>query len=88
MEALIIFLAFWVACGVLAYGYTLAYFQEEFPMNRDEVGDFYYAASAFLGGPIFLFVIFVDGGTKHGLKWIPEGPMTWDEYYRSGRYLQ
>lgn len=61
---------FWVICGVLAYGYTFAYFQTEYKLIAEESykSDKSFALEAFFFGPISLLVCITRGDTKHGLK--------------------
>lgn len=63
---------FWLGCGVLAYGFTFAYFQLEYKdivhlpgMASDSRRT---ARVMAIAGPIGLVVALACGGTKHGLK--------------------
>jgi hypothetical protein len=62
----------WIACGVLAYGATLAYFQREYPSTALEFEHNDRAFAVLLGtlGPIGLFVAVVSNKRfKHGFMW-------------------
>lgn len=54
----------WLVCGVLAFGFTLAYFQARFPRYN------HYGFALFVGifGPAGLIVAIAKGDLKHGLK--------------------
>lgn len=65
----------WLACPVLCYGWTFAYFWHEYPTlqgqeRKIEVRG--YAASmcmiAIFGGPLAVLCLLAIGGTKHGLR--------------------
>lgn len=70
-------LIFWVVCGVLGYGISLAHWQRNFPITandpdrgpgkyREDVG-----FSIFIGfcGPLgLLLIFFLTSKAKHGLK--------------------
>ncbi len=67
----VIIATLWIACGVLAYGLTLAFFQRKFPLIAadDYWDDVLFAVFIGTLGPIGLFTALVSGGTKHGVKW-------------------
>ena len=69
----LLFVVLWVACGVISYGMTFAYFQREFPTLAEEhyrkhVGS---ALSSVFFGLIGILAIVACGWRwrKHGLKW-------------------
>lgn len=61
----------WVVCGVLAYGWTFAYMQREYPTIAVEhrADDRGFALFMAVLGPIGLAVTLTVCGIKHGLKW-------------------
>lgn len=67
---LLAFGAFWIGCGVLAYGLTLGEFDKDFGhlAYGDEDKDARFARSMAMFGPIGLFVIFV---------WAEHRPRIW-----------
>lgn len=62
----------WAACGVLAYGYTFAYFQRKYPetgaTRRGLSQDRRLALLAAACGPFGLWASMADGGAQYGLK--------------------
>ena len=76
-SALLIFALGWVACGVLSYGITLAYFQNEYShlFDESEQDRFFgenvrFAISYSLFGPLSLLCsVLASGFVKHGLQY-------------------
>ena len=59
-------LGFWIVCGALTYGITLAYFDGKFPGLGSNRG---VASCMAFGGPIALAIAFVlSAFAKYGLK--------------------
>ena len=72
MEILIIIFAIlWIICGILAYGFAFAYYQNEYPFIAEaEYND--YKIKAFimaLFGICGLVALICLNGCKHGLKY-------------------
>lgn len=61
----------WAACGVIAYGLTVAYFYAKFPTLRDD-DDYMLARFMCIMGPLGLVVALLMGGTGHGWRWSKE----------------
>ena len=62
--------AFWVACGVIAYGGTIAYFQNQYWDVRDGRRDRGLALFMFLCGPMGLLIVALSAGRfRYGLQW-------------------
>lgn len=69
-----IFVAAWIAFGVLGYGMTLGYFQNKYPSVRNTFAgtDTVFAVAVGLTGPIGFVVAFVSSdGTRYGFRWVP-----------------
>ena len=68
---LIALAVFWCVCGVLAYGYTYAFYQREFPRIAYKARryDRRLALLAAVLGPIGLVAAAAGGQLKHGVKW-------------------
>lgn len=68
---LVLALVVWIVCGVLAYGLTFAYFQDNWPALAwsHRVGDRVIASTFFLMGPGGLFVAFVGSRCRYGLRY-------------------
>jgi hypothetical protein len=66
-------IAAWCICGVLAYGFTFAYFQREYPRQAKEGAeeDRRLARQFAWGGPIGLMVALSRGGWRHGILFLP-----------------
>ena len=71
MKVILLVLIIWLICGILTYGITFAYMQEEYPLVA-EIGyeaDRNFAILLGICGPIGLLVSFFRSGfAKHGLK--------------------
>lgn len=69
-SAILIIIAIWIVCGVLAYGFDFAYWQRHYPSlaDRDRKADRFNALMTGCLGPIGLIAIFLQGGHKHGMK--------------------
>jgi len=67
---LIIFSIFWSVCSILSYGFSLAYFQKEFPdISKDQyLDDICFSLRLSILGPVSLSVIIQEKGYVHGLK--------------------
>ena len=61
----------WVVCGALAYGFSFAYDQKEFPEYSKQLDrqDRKVALIFSLFGPIALIVFLIEHGAKHGLMY-------------------
>lgn len=61
--------ALWAVCGAFAYGFTLAYFQREYPYIAREtyLDDVATAWGTAALGPLGLLLCWLQGDTKHGL---------------------
>ena len=74
------FAVFWVACGVIGFGGSLAFLQREFsPIARDcfekDLGISLVISAC---GPMGVLVLIVNGGFKHGLMYRnPHEPKKW-----------
>lgn len=71
----------WLVCGVLAYGFMLAFLQREFPRlaKRDYKCDRRFAMIDFCLGPIGLLACFLSNGSVHGLMFrSPREPIVVD----------
>lgn len=68
---ILLFIVGWITCGTLAYGYSFAHWQREYPIlaERDYEIDKRKATWDFVIGPFGLFVIIFMNQTKHGFKW-------------------
>jgi len=64
-------LVWWIACGVLAYGWLFAYQQCEWPLAaiEDYTSDRRFAFKIGVLGPAGLLATLLMGGWRHGLKW-------------------
>ena len=84
MIFVILAIAAWIVCGVFAYGFTLAYFQLEFPGAKSKGSDTAFAALFGALGPIGLIVALSNHGSKYGLLWKAEDadPDYYDKLYR------
>lgn len=66
----------WAACGIFAYGHTLAFFQKHYNVyglsKEDRKKDVVFsAATAIVGGPAALVTTFALHGFKYGFLWRP-----------------
>lgn len=70
MTYLLVGLAIWIYCGYCNYGYTFAFFNDEFPSIAKEmrVENQRFALFMMLTGPIGRIAIFFVNGTKHGWR--------------------
>lgn len=68
---LVIGLVIWIVCGVLAYGFDLAYFQRHWPnlAKKDYLQDRLKAIPTGLLGPFGLALCLVEGFCKYGFRW-------------------
>lgn len=67
----------WILCGVVAYGISLGYWQNEWKELASRHARPDVRMSVFMGtlGPVGLIVIFFfSSRVKHGLLWKPLGP--------------
>jgi hypothetical protein len=66
-----IFLAAWVICGILNYGWAYAFQQREFPTlaENDAVCDRNFAIFIGLMGPCALLALILTKAWKHGWMW-------------------
>ena len=63
-----LFIAFWIVCGILGYGATIGYFENEYPTVPG--GNEPFAVVVAAGGPLGLLVAWVmSGGFRHGFQW-------------------
>ena len=62
---------FWVVCGILNYGFEVAYFQGEWPeiAQMHKVEDRVSAIMASLFGPFALFAHAIVCDFRHGFRW-------------------
>lgn len=69
MNSTIFAIATYLLCGILAYGFCLAYFQREYVVVAEEkYGDDKFVAFVVAStGPIGLFVLLITGRVHHGL---------------------
>jgi len=70
MALFIIFIIFWVICGVIHYGVVFAYLQKEYPFIAENnlKADRRFALVTSLFGPIALIVDAISGSFKHGFR--------------------
>lgn len=63
----------WIMCGVLAFGLTLAHFENQFPQfaYKDRRGNLTLAFAILVGGPLGLISALLGGGIKYGLRFKP-----------------
>ena len=63
-------LVFWVVCGILNYGFEVAYFQGEYPKiaQENKVTDRVFAGIGSLAGPCALFANAIFCGFRHGFR--------------------
>ena len=67
---LVLIAVIWMICGILAYGFTFAYFQREYPSiaNGEYKNNLKFSLLIGLFGPFGLRSALRDEGYKHGLK--------------------
>lgn len=65
------FAVFWIACGVLDYGITFAYFQRKYTLIAEKQyhSDRRHSMVMALAGPIGLLSTFATGTYGYGFKW-------------------
>ena len=76
MVELIVLVAVWVGCGVLAYGFTLGKFTEEFPWSR-HAG---FAAGIGCFGPFGLLVVLI---LSEGVRKLRFKPLTTEQRWQA-----
>ena len=71
IAALIFFALFWIACGVIDYGLTFAYFQRGYPELAEELywENRFFALWSIPLGLCALLASLSVGHYKHGFKW-------------------
>jgi len=71
MVLIALFSLVWVFCGVLTYGFSLAYFQGHWPeiAKQDYLRDCAYAFVLSFTGIYGLIVILIEGEHKYGLMY-------------------
>lgn len=71
--AIVLWLALWVACGVVAAGFDNAYFQRKYPSlcnGRQDLGESMWLT---IGGPLSLLTAFLNTGFgEYGWSLSPE----------------
>ena len=60
----------WIVCGILAYGFTFAYFQRQYPILSDanRIYDRMFAILFLIGGLFGLVIVVIRRGYQHGWK--------------------
>jgi len=73
MSGVVIVLIVWAVCGSISYGFTLAFFQREWPSLAAEKrgDDIRFALFTAVFGPIGLVVTLQNKDWRHGFMWWP-----------------
>ncbi len=72
--------ALWMACYVVNYGASLAYFQRGWPTVRSAREDRWFSRLWSIGGPISLLSLLAKGGFKYGFQWHATDSDDWKVY--------
>ncbi len=68
---IIVAAAVWLVCGIIAYGASFAYFQGKYALiaKQEYRADLRFSIVwGLLGGPIALFILWIDDGFRYGLR--------------------
>lgn len=85
----VLIIACWLACGVLQFGLSFAYFQRQYRRIADEHfwDDFISAVFYVPFGPISLMVQILIGGVRHGVKFnLKREGISYEEWLKSSGY--